>query len=624
MASVGVDRRSGHFRGTDKAVRSHAGRPPHVARCSDMRLIHAGAIALGTVSRARRQPRRPRAGSASQGTPSSRLSSTARVEWCRRASSSSAVTRSYASRDPRDALPANAQIVDLTRYTAIPGLIDLHTHMTYYWDSAPGTDPVAPASAARRSRPCRWRCNNALKTLETGRDDRTEDLGASNYTGRRAARFDQQGGMDRARACSSRDSVSSARAPALPAKHRFDEKRRAAAYINISQVAGSGEDSRSTPGVDYIKMYGFDRQRRRASPATRRSRFDEMKAAEVDAAHALGKAHRRSTTARTGRRPRRRARARTRSSTRSTSTARDARRDARAGGTALRPDDRPQPLTTPTNAKGLSLHRAAGRRGSTPSRARNFETARRAFKAGVGSSAWGSDAVSPAGFRSEHARARLVRQTRDEAPARRRWRPRATQAPPRCSAWRKSPGQIAPGYFADITAVEGDPLADINVVLTKVRWVMKGRNGGRRQDPVIRRDSPRRVILREPERSDRRPKDRFRAKAVELPRGTRSFVASLLRMTAGAKRARNDRRGPDYISAVSAPILHAILCPPPSTAAIGKPLVGSIIGEQVRIRPYRDATRDRSAHRARRAVRGQVSFPAHRTPGLDVRVRADR
>jgi len=38
----------------------------------------------------------------------------------------------------------------------------------------------------------------------------------------------------------------------------------------------------------------------------------------------------------------------------------------------------------------------------------------------------------------------------------------------------KSLGQIAPGFFADITAVEGDPLADINVVLTKVRWVMKG------------------------------------------------------------------------------------------------------------------------------------------------------
>ena len=38
----------------------------------------------------------------------------------------------------------------------------------------------------------------------------------------------------------------------------------------------------------------------------------------------------------------------------------------------------------------------------------------------------------------------------------------------------KTLGAIAPGYFADIVAVEGDPLADINVVIDKVRWVMKG------------------------------------------------------------------------------------------------------------------------------------------------------
>jgi imidazolonepropionase-like amidohydrolase len=38
----------------------------------------------------------------------------------------------------------------------------------------------------------------------------------------------------------------------------------------------------------------------------------------------------------------------------------------------------------------------------------------------------------------------------------------------------KSLGAVAPGYFADIVAVQGDPLADINVVLKNVRWVMKG------------------------------------------------------------------------------------------------------------------------------------------------------
>ena len=35
-------------------------------------------------------------------------------------------------------------------------------------------------------------------------------------------------------------------------------------------------------------------------------------------------------------------------------------------------------------------------------------------------------------------------------------------------------GDASPGKFADLIAVEGDPLADIQVVITKVRGVMKG------------------------------------------------------------------------------------------------------------------------------------------------------
>ena len=38
----------------------------------------------------------------------------------------------------------------------------------------------------------------------------------------------------------------------------------------------------------------------------------------------------------------------------------------------------------------------------------------------------------------------------------------------------KELGAVAPGYFADLVAVEGDPLADIDVATYKVRWVMKG------------------------------------------------------------------------------------------------------------------------------------------------------
>ncbi len=34
-------------------------------------------------------------------------------------------------------------------------------------------------------------------------------------------------------------------------------------------------------------------------------------------------------------------------------------------------------------------------------------------------------------------------------------------------------GAVAPGYLADLVAVEGDALADINAVLNNVKWVMK-------------------------------------------------------------------------------------------------------------------------------------------------------
>jgi imidazolonepropionase-like amidohydrolase len=37
----------------------------------------------------------------------------------------------------------------------------------------------------------------------------------------------------------------------------------------------------------------------------------------------------------------------------------------------------------------------------------------------------------------------------------------------------ESLGSVAPGYIADIVALDGDPLADIEVAVSKVRWVMK-------------------------------------------------------------------------------------------------------------------------------------------------------
>jgi imidazolonepropionase-like amidohydrolase len=100
---------------------------------------------------------------------------------------------------------------------------------------------------------------------------------------------------------------------------------------------------------------------------------------------------------------------------------------------------------------------------------RNVETAHRAFKAGV-RFAMGSDALFSMCGENTRELGWFVKlgMTPEQALS------TATTNAAALLGKEKELGAIAPGYFADIVAVEGDPLADVNVIINNVRWVMKG------------------------------------------------------------------------------------------------------------------------------------------------------
>jgi imidazolonepropionase-like amidohydrolase len=100
---------------------------------------------------------------------------------------------------------------------------------------------------------------------------------------------------------------------------------------------------------------------------------------------------------------------------------------------------------------------------------RNFEATRRAFKAGV-HIAMGSDANSSMFGQNTRELEWFVKAGMTPEQALRS----ATKDAAQLLGMETVIGSIAPGYFADIAAVQGDPLSDIAVLINQVRWVMKG------------------------------------------------------------------------------------------------------------------------------------------------------
>ena len=333
--------------------------------------------------------------------------------------------------------------VDLSRYTAIPGLIDVHTHMTYMLGN-----PVT--RAGRGAAVVYLAQENARKTLETGVTT-VRDLGASGYTD-----------------IAMRDLINQGRMPGprmFVAGHGLSIPR----GTNRSPGTADGPAEvvrvireQAEAGADVIKMYGSTGSGRDVS-GTQTFTFEAMKAA-CDTAHELGKRiaiH---------------------------SYGPDGARDAvRAGADSIEhatdmDDDTIAQMAqrkifyVPTvdhnryyadNYRLLNYPPAAVD-GLKDYIRRNLETARKAFRAGV-RFAMGSDAVYTMFGENTHELGWFVQAGMTPEQALRA----ATANGAELLGQEKSLGAIRSGSIADMVAVEGDPLADIEVVIQKVRWVMK-------------------------------------------------------------------------------------------------------------------------------------------------------
>ncbi len=342
-----------------------------------------------------------------------------------------------------DDLPAGAEVVDLRRYTALPGLIDLHTHITYYWDRQPGTRPLG-----QRRRPAVTvflAQDNARRTLETGVTT-VRDLGASGETDFAMRDLIAMGAMV---------------GPADVRRRPGDLRRAPPAPPDPDAMRKAAED-RIKAGSDWVKVYGsrgsFD-----SVDTTQTITFDEMKAI-VDAAHAQGH---KVAIHRTGRPASRTpsAPARTRSSTASIWTTRRSPRWSGAARSGCRPSITTATTSTRRDEFGFKPEAIPPLQAYI---AKNLESTRRAFKAGV-KIGMGSDAVYSMFGQNTRELGWFVKAGMTPAQA----LATATTTAAELLGLQDRLGRIAPGYFADIVAVEGDPLVDIDALFTGVRWVMK-------------------------------------------------------------------------------------------------------------------------------------------------------
>lgn len=350
-------------------------------------------------------------------------------------------------------IPSGAEVIDLSRYTGVPGLIDAHTHIMWYWDGIttpryePPRHPAVTVFLAQE---------NAMRALEAGVTT-IRNMNAPDGDDLAMRDLINMGKMIGPRMFVSGLGIRITRSttPLPPIGIMADGVD--AVIHAVRQVIASG--------ADWVKMYGstggFD-----DVTAFQTFTYEEMKAA-VDATHALGE--------------------KIAIHCYGPACARDA---VRAGVDSLEHatdmDDqmiaemvKKKIYYVPTidhnqyyveNADNVYHFPPGAKERLLDYIRRNFDTAKKAFQAGA-LMVVGSDAVYNGWGLNMRELNWFVKMGMTPAQALKA----ATTTPAAMLGMEKSLGAIAPGFYADIVAVEGNPLTDITAVSNRenIRWVMK-------------------------------------------------------------------------------------------------------------------------------------------------------